>query len=216
MAAPSEGWIKNDGLALRFVEWGEPQAPAIVMLHGLRSYAYTWEPVARPLLPAWRVIALDQRGRGHSAWDPARNYYVGAYVRDLGALVDSLGLRRFVLVGHSMGGANALVYASRHSDRVAALVIEDMGPGASANSHGSDRIRRELRETPASFASWDEATGFWRKIRPNISDTALQSRVTCSLKQASDGKIVWRHDADGIAEARLNARGMKSSTFGLM
>lgn len=200
-----EGWIESDGLRLRHVTWGRHDAPAIVMLHGLRSYAHTWEPVARPLAGRWRVIALDQRGRGASDWDPARDYYAQAYVRDLEVLADTLALQRFVLVGHSMGGANAFVYASRHPDRLAGLVIEDMGPGASAASGGAERIKRELQGTPDAFASWDEARAFWRRQRPHISEAALDSRVQHSLKEAGDGRVVWRHDAEGIAQARLNA-----------
>lgn len=204
-ATPSELWIQSDGLKLRAIEWGPRAAFPIVMLHGLRSFAHTWEPVALPLLPAWRVIALDQRGRGQSDWDKRRDYYAPAYVRDLAALVDHLGLERFVLLGHSMGGANAIIYASQHPGRVSALVVEDMGPGASASSKGSERIKRELAETPSSFRNWDEAGAFWRRVRPDISEAALQSRVVHSLKQNDDGRIVWRHDADGIAQARLTA-----------
>jgi pimeloyl-ACP methyl ester carboxylesterase len=175
------------------------------MLHGLRSYAYTWEPVALPLAGCWRIVALDQRGRGRSDWDQRADYYTEAYVRDIEALVDHLSLPQLVLVGHSMGGANALVYASRHPWRVAALVVEDAGPGASASSGGAERIKRELRETPSSFANWDEATAFWRKVRPNISAEALQSRIAHSVKQGDGGRVTWCHDADGIAQARLSA-----------
>lgn len=201
----TEGWFETEGLKLRFVEWGSDAAPAIVMLHGLRSYAHTFEPVAVPLRNTWRVIALDQRGRGRSDWDPKGDYFTEAYVRDLSALVDHLALERFVLLGHSMGGANAIVYAARHPERVSALVIEDMGPGASANSGGADRIKRELSETPDSFASWAEATAFWRRIRPDISAEALQSRVTHSLRQGADGRVIWCHDGAGIAKSRLSA-----------
>jgi pimeloyl-ACP methyl ester carboxylesterase len=200
-----EGWLQRDGLKLRFIEWGSHPATAIVMLHGLRSYAYTWEPVARPLLPTWRVIALDQRGRGSSDWDERREYHTEVYVRDLAALLDHLDIERLVLLGHSMGAANAIVYASGHPHRVAALVIEDMGPGASASSRGSERIKRELAETPSSFASWSEAAGFWRRMRLNISEAAHQSRLDHSLKQDDSGRVVWRHDADGIAHARIAA-----------
>jgi len=200
-----EGWVDSDGLKLRYVEWGERGAPAIVALHGLRSFAYTWEPAAQRLAERFHVIALDMRGRGLSQWDPAKRYYAESYVHDLEALVDKLRLPAFVLLGHSMGGATALVYASRHPERLAALVIEDIGPGSSANSAGADRIRRELHETPDHFDSWFEATAFWRRQRPNVSEAALQARVLHSMKADDRGVVVWRHDAQGIAEARLNA-----------
>lgn len=205
MSPVQEGWIRSDGLRLRYVSWGNEDAPPVVMLHGLRSYAHTWEPVAQALVDRYRVIALDQRGRGRSDWDPKRDYYADAYVRDLGALVATLGLRRFVLVGHSMGGANAFVYAQANPTRLAGLVIEDMGPGASASSQGSERIKRELKATPDAFDTWEQARAFWRRQRPNISEDALQSRVEHSLKDDADGRVVWRHDAAGIAAARLAA-----------
>jgi len=204
-ASGQEGWVSSDGLRLHCVSWGRHDAPPVVMLHGLRSYARTWEPVAGALADRYRVIALDQRGRGLSDWDPQRDYYAAAYVRDLKALVKQLGLRRFVLLGHSMGGANAFVYAGEQSECLAGLVIEDIGPGASAGSQGSERIKRELKETPQWFGSWDEARAFWRRQRPNISEVALESRVAHSLKEDAQGLVVWRHDAEGIAAARLAA-----------
>ncbi|MBR8235998.1 alpha/beta hydrolase [Burkholderia sp. AU42008] len=204
-ASAKDGWIDNDGLRLHYVSWGRDDAPTVVMLHGLRSYAHTWAPVAAALVDRYRVVALDQRGRGLSDWDPRRDYYAAAYVRDLDALVRELGLRRFVLVGHSMGGANAFVYSASNPDRLAGLVIEDMGPGASAGSQGSERIKRELKETPDAFASWDDARAFWRRQRPNITESALDSRLAHSLKEGEAGRIVWRHDAKGIAAARLAA-----------
>jgi pimeloyl-ACP methyl ester carboxylesterase len=200
-----EGWITSDDLRLHYVEWGAANAPVIVALHGLRSFAYTWEPVALHLADRFRIVALDQRGRGQSDWDPQRRYYAPDYVRDLERLVEHLDLRRFMIIGHSMGGANAIIYAATHPDRVAGLVIEDMGPGASAASAGAERIRRELLGTPAEFASWEDAAAFWRKQRPNIPEPAVQARVRHSMRQADGGGIVWRHDADGIAQARLSA-----------
>ncbi|HEX7688280.1 MAG TPA: alpha/beta hydrolase [Burkholderiaceae bacterium] len=200
-----DGWVESDGLQLRYVEWGRPDAPAIVALHGLRSFAYTWESLAQRLADRFRIIALDQRGRGMSDWDPGRRYYTASYVHDLETLVDELRLQNFVLLGHSMGGAVAFVYSTLHADRLAGLVIEDIGPGSSADSAGADRIKRELRETPNRFASWFEAAAFWRRQRPDVSEEALQARVRHSMKATDDGAIVWRHDAQGIADARLNA-----------
>jgi pimeloyl-ACP methyl ester carboxylesterase len=200
-----EGWITSEGLRLRYVEWGAIDAPALVALHGLRAFAYTWEPMALPLADRFRIIALDQRGRGQSDWDPQRRYFTEHYVRDLEALIDHLGLARFVLLGHSMGGATAFVYAAAHADRLAGLAIEDMGPGASAGGAGAERIRRELLATPQRFAGWSAASDFWRSQRPNVPDAAIAARAQHSMREAGDGSIVWRHDADGIAAARLAA-----------
>ena len=143
-AQAREGWIHSEGLRLRTVEWGDPQAPVIVALHGLRSFAHTWEPVALPLADRWRVIALDQRGRGASDWDPQRRYFTPHYLRDLEALVDQRGLARFVLVGHSMGGTSRLrlcqpaaAAAGRPGDR----------------GHGAGRVGRWCRGPSASSAS---------------------------------------------------------------
>lgn len=193
-----------NGLQAHYVEWGDPQAPAIILLHGLRSYARTWERVAAALSDRHRLIALDHRGRGDSCWDPAGDYFTSAYVSDLEQFADSLALARFALVGHSMGGANAIVYAARHPERVRLAVIEDIGPGSSTESGGAERIKRELEETPREFASLAAARAYWRSVRPGISEEALRSRLQYTLRQETDGRWVWKFDLEGITLARLN------------
>ena len=192
------------GLRAHYVEWGAPQAPPVVLLHGLRSYARTWEPVATALAGRYRLIALDHRGRGDSAWDPAGEYCTEAYVRDLEQFADSLSLARFALVGHSMGGANAIVYAARNPGRVRLAVIEDIGPGSSASGAGAERIRRELAQTPREFAGIAEARAYWRGLRPDIADAALESRVQNTVRPLADGRLTWKFDLGGIARARLD------------
>jgi esterase len=192
-----------DGLHLAVTQWGPPDGTPIVVLHGLRSYAQTFSGLAAALQPGWRVIGLDQRGRGESDWDPQQRYDTLTYVADLETLVDTLALPQFHLLGHSMGGANAIVYAARHPQRVRSLVIEDMGPGASASSAGAERIQRELADTPQRFADWAAARAFWRSIRPGVTEEAIDSRVRYSLRDDPEhGGVVWRHDQEGIAQAR--------------
>lgn len=193
-----------NGLRHHALEWGNAGGVPIVLLHGLRSYAATWEPVAEALGAEYRLIALDHRGRGDSDWDPGRRYFTPDYVADLEALVDHLALDRFVLVGHSMGGTNALVYTEAHPGRVRALVIEDIGPGSSASGEGAARIRREVANTPTRFADWEAGRAFWRSRRPRITEAALDSRVHHSMRECADGGIGWKYDAEGIAEARLD------------
>jgi len=192
------------GLNFHVSEWGAEQGWPVVMLHGIRGYAETFAGIAAALQPGFRVIAFDQRGRGGSDWDPAHNYYADAYVADVEAIVQQLGLDRFDLLGHSMGGINAIVYAARHPGRVRRLVIEDAGPGAFETSDGATRIRKELATTPERFESWEAAGEFMRALRPTVSEEARQQRLHSMLKPLREGGYTWRYDHAGIAATRLN------------
>lgn len=201
--AESHYFKNRDGLNLHYLTWGQKNSPPVILLHGLRSYGLTWQTLASLLAKNFYVIALDQRGRGESDWanDP-QTYQTCYYVQDIEDLVHHEKLEKSILVGHSLGGANALEYTRLHPDKVTGLIIEDIGPGSSTQGSGADRIRREMKETPLSFDYWDEAAQFWKKIRPLIDDSGIQSRLQNTLK-LKNGKIIWRHDQQGIAQARL-------------
>jgi len=198
-------FITLNGLRAHYVEWGDPRGPAIVMLHGLRSYARTFEPLATRLMDRYRVLALDARGRGDSDWDPSGEYYTPAYVADLEQFAEQLGLDRFVILGHSMGGATAYVHAARHPGQITAAVIEDIGPGSSLSGAGAERIKREVAGTPPAFPSLDAARAYWRTLRPSITDEALESRIRHTLRPGACGRWFWKFDLAGIAAARLDA-----------
>lgn len=195
--------IEVNGLRLLCRQWG-CDGPAIVLLHGLRGFSGTWRALAASLSQQYRLIALDQRGRGDSDWDPGRNYYTDAYLADLEAVVDRLALDRFVLLGHSMGGTTSYVYASRHPERLAGLIIEDIAPGASVSGPGAQRVVAEMSALPESFASWDDARAYWRRQRATVGTEAIEQRVAESLRTAVDGTITWRYDARGISHTRVN------------
>lgn len=196
--------VENAGLRLRIREWGDPGAPAIVLLHGLRGYSGTWRKLAAALAARWRLIAFDARGRGESDWDPARNYYTDAYLSDLEAVADSLKLERFVLLGHSMGGTTSYAYAAKHPERLSALIVEDITAGSSVKGAGFERIVAEMAALPTRFADWSEARAYWRKLRPNVSDGAIEERLWESMKAQGDGSVIWRYDAAGIGATRVS------------
>lgn len=203
MVAHSLFFNNRSGLRLHHLRWGEPGSIPVLLLHGLRAYAQTWEALAGALGPGYCCHALDQRGRGMSDWADWPSYRTEVYVDDLEDWVAHLGLGRFVLVGHSLGGANALEYARRNPGRLRALVIEDIGPGSSSSGQGAERIRREMRETPLRFADWADAEAFWRQARSGLSAQGLAARLAHSMKADGQG-VTWRHDQQGIAEARLS------------
>jgi pimeloyl-ACP methyl ester carboxylesterase len=196
-------FLQMDGLRFHYVEWGPTDAPVVLCLHGLRSYGNTFAPLAQALAGEWRVLALDQRGRGRTDWDPGREYHAARYAQDIAGFVDHLGLATVHVLGHSMGGINALVYALHQGARLRSLILEDSGPGASRGSAGAVRIDAELAATPDRFADWDAARRFWRSIRPNVTEEAIDSRVANSLREDGQG-VTWVHDQAGITHCRLH------------
>lgn len=191
------------GLHFHVTEWGDATGWPVVMLHGIRGYAETFAGLAQALQPVMRVIAFDQRGRGETDWDPLHDYYTDAYVADLKAVVQALELQRFDLLGHSMGGINAIVYAAQNPGRVRRLVIEDAGPGAFEASAGARRIRQEFANTPVWFSDWERASEFMRALRPTVTEEARQQRLRSMLKPLAEGGLTWRYDHVGIARTRL-------------
>jgi pimeloyl-ACP methyl ester carboxylesterase len=100
--------------------------PLIVCLHAMWMEARSFEEFAAAM-PEWRIVSLDQRGHGLS--DHSSDYSRAAFVGDIAALLDHLGTRApAVLIGNSLGGTNAFIFAARHPERVRALVIEEGPP----------------------------------------------------------------------------------------
>ncbi|WP_231421376.1 alpha/beta fold hydrolase [Pseudomonas sp. Leaf59] len=203
MPPTSSFFTNRTGLNLHILRWGHPSGTPLVLLHGLRAYAQTWESLVKALGPTYCVYALDQRGRGLSDWAPPTSYHTQSYVDDLQDLVAHADLQRFLLLGHSLGGANALEYARQNPGRLMGLIIEDIGPGSSSQGDGAARIRREMNQTPLQFDNWNAARAFWQISRPGLSEQGLASRLAHSMKESA-GVITWRHDQQGIAEARLS------------
>ncbi len=126
--APMErDFFEHDGLRLSYLDAGG-DAPVIIALPAHWMEAVTYAPLAAALAPAWRVVALDQRGHGHSDHPPIEGGYTrAAYLGDIEALIFQLGIGEAVLLGNSLGGVNAFQLAARRPARVRALVVEDIG-----------------------------------------------------------------------------------------
>ncbi len=116
MAGPAGALAVDDG--------GSGGLP-VVFVHSLAGNSTHWTAQLEHLRPSRRVVALDLRGHGRSEPPRDSNYTIAAIAGDIAAVVDTLRLDRFVLVGHSMGGGVALTYAGNHPDRVAGLALLD-------------------------------------------------------------------------------------------
>ena len=101
-----------NGLRLQFLQIGPNGAPAICFLHGGAAHAHWFDRVIPTFADRFHAITLDQRGNGESQWATPPAYATEDFARDLLALIDRLGYRRMTLVGHSMGGHNAMAFAA--------------------------------------------------------------------------------------------------------
>jgi esterase len=127
VALPQNHQVIVGAMRFHYLDWGGSGVP-ILFLHGGGINAHTWDCVAVMLRERYRCIALDQRGHGDSEWSPVVDYRVAAHVGDIEGLIEATKLDRPIVVGQSMGGINAIAYATRHSDRMRAMVIVDVAP----------------------------------------------------------------------------------------
>ena len=113
---PRDKTVTTNGINLHYLDWGAVGRTPMVLLHGLRGHAHSWDDVSTAMCQDFHVLAVDQRGRGESDWAPGGDYTTNAFVEDLAGFSDALKLDPFVLVGHSMGGRNSIAFTARHPD----------------------------------------------------------------------------------------------------
>jgi len=192
MSATSSRMVDLDGMRIHYVTWGTPGHPPIVLQHGLRAYGEWFEALGSALADRYFVIAPDLRGRNLSDWASDGDYTIAAYVRDLLGLAKALGLSRFALAGHSLGGAIAAAFTAQYPEPVAATVIYDWSP--QPMPAGTQRIVSEVKRTPAEFRSRQAAMDFLKELHPTSPDDLLQTRLRCTLKDLPGGGMSWRID----------------------
>ena len=189
---PVDRFVEVNGLRFHYLEWGNPGNPTVLMLHGVSQQAHSWDFISLPLSRDYRVLSLDQRGHGDSDWSPDEDYTLDAMVGDLDAVIPALGLgsEKFHLMGHSMGGRNSFVWASRHPGALRSLTIVDTGPETA--SRGRQRIQN-FQELPDNLDTLDE---FADRIQEYTGRTREQvlGALKYSIRQGPDGKWIWKYD----------------------
>lgn len=118
--------IQLSDLTFHYREAGHPDAPPLILLHGLTFDARDWDEIALFLAQRYHVFTLDQRGHGQSA--RPGTYSFELLCDDLNAFVDALALNRLTLIAHSMGGGVACLFATQWPERLEQMVLEDSAP----------------------------------------------------------------------------------------
>jgi pimeloyl-ACP methyl ester carboxylesterase len=191
LALPAAHHVLLGRMRFHYLDWGTRGRPPVLFLHGGGLNAHTWDIVCAALKPERHCLALDQRGHGESEWSPEMDYATESHAADLGAFVDALGLDRFVLVGMSLGGVNALAWAGQHSRRLAGLVVIDVGP--EVRTEGVRKIAAFTSEaTPLD--SVEQYVERALSFNPRRNRELLRRSLLHNLRRMPDGRWMWKYD----------------------
>ena len=204
---PVSSYYVSQRLKLHYVDWGNESAPPLLLVHGGKDHARSWDWVARALRDDWHVIAPDLRGHGDSAWAYGGHYTVHEFVLDLAQLIDTLALHPLTIVAHSLGGAVALEYAAVYPERVAKLVaIEGLGPppamiAARMRTPVSQRVGEWIAQVrglsarqPRRYPSIDAAAARMQEENGFLSPEQARHLTVHGVARNEDGTYSWKFD----------------------
>lgn len=169
------------------IEWtGLEDGPVLVFLHGLLGSASNFRRIAKGFETTHRCLMFDQRGHGRSH-KPLKGYSPEHYAQDLLEILDELKIDSIDLVGHSMGGRNAVCFTHLHPERVRRLVVEDIGPEARPDA--IERIGRLLDKAPTPFPDKASAREFFTT---QYEDQRLGQYLYTNITEVRGGQYDWR------------------------
>ena len=205
--APVTNSFISQRLRLNYVDWGNSDAPPLLLVHGGRDHARSWDWVAQELRHDWHVIAPDLRGHGDSAWSPEGNYEMSGFVYDLAQLIHQLNLPPVSIVAHSMGGNIATRYTGLYPEKVAKLVsIEGLGlsPAMQAERDAKgigNRFRSWIEDkrgaaarTPKRYPDIETAYARMKAENAYLNDEQARHLTVHGISRNEDGTWSWKFD----------------------
>jgi pimeloyl-ACP methyl ester carboxylesterase len=207
IVGPTSHFFVSQRLRLHYADWGNPARPTLVLVHGNRDHARNWDWVARALRHDWHVVAPDLRGHGDSAWAIGGHYAISDNVLDLANLIDALGPGPITLVGHSLGGSVAVMYAGTFPERVQRLVsVEGLGPPPAMIARMRQRAPeermhdwiRQMRDLagrqPRRYPSLEAAAKRMREENTFLSEEQALHLTAHGVNRNEDGSYSWKFD----------------------
>ena len=207
LIGPTSHTYFSQRLKLHYADWGNEDAPPLLLVHGGRDHCRSWDWTAEALRKDWHVIAPDLRGHGDSAWSPEGNYNMQAYIYDLAQLIHQLKLAPVTIVSHSLGGNICLRYTGLYPENVRKIVaIEGLGPSPSRleerrKTPWQDHFRKMIDDKrglagrqPKRYESLEQA--YARMKEENSFLTAEQARhlTINGIARNEDGTYSWKFD----------------------
>ena len=204
MPGPTSHSYFSQRLRLHYLDWGNPSAPPLLLIHGNRDHAHNWDWTAERLQDRYHIVAPDLRGHGDSQWSAGSMYAPAEFVYDIAQLVHQQQLAPLRVVAHSLGGNIALRYAGTFPADVERLVVIEGWGGIVAGQQrpvAPERMRAWIEaqrslaaRQPRRYATLDEAYQRMLEANPHLSSQQARHLTVHGANQNEDGSYTWKFD----------------------
>ena len=220
---PTSHFFTSLRTRIHYLDWGNPSAPLLILVHGGFDHARSWDWTARALARDYHVIVPDLRGHGDSGWSSDGSYMIANFVYDLAQLIELLDRPPVTIVAHSLGGSIALRYAGLFPDRVGKMVaIEGLGLSPVRLEEKSREPVPDLwrewiagrmasaRRTPRRYPTIEAAVGRMRERNEALSVEQALHLTHHGVNRNEDGSYSWKFDPylNGMASEAASDEGL--------
>ncbi len=204
-ARPTSHSYFSQRLRLHYLDWGNPDAPHMLLIHGTNDHCHNWDWMAQEFASEFHVVAPDLRGHGDSEWCVGSNYHMLDYIYDLAQLVHQESLAPVHIISHSMGGTLGCLLAGLYPEKVASLVsIEGVGdsrfwhsmqdPPAVRVRNWVDSMRSLAGRVPRKYEALSDAFQRMQKSNPHLSEERARHLTIHGSNRNEDGTYSWKFD----------------------
>ena len=206
-SGPASRVYFSQRLRLHYVDWGNEQAPLLMMVHGGRDHCRNWDWVAQELRDEYHIIAPDLRGHGDSQWLVGGTYTQLDYMYDIAQLVHQVATEKVTIISHSLGGSISLHFASMYPELVEKLVaIEGLGPSRKMREmlintphqertrNWVDGLRHASGRIPRRYKTLEDAFRRMQEENPHLSTDQARHLTLHGANRNEDGTYSWKFD----------------------
>lgn len=205
--SPTSHIYFSQRLRLHYVDWGNEDAPTLLLVHGGRDHCRNWDWVAERLRDDYHIIAPDLRGHGDSQWMIGGGYQQIDYVYDIAQLLKQSGKQSVAIISHSLGASVSLLYAGLFPETVTKLVaIEGMLAAPMRSVRASrEQLQSRLRNwvghlrhlsgrIPRRYPTLEEAFHRMQTENPHLTEEQARHLTIHGSNQNEDGSYSWKFD----------------------
>ncbi len=204
---------KGDGVEIQLALW-EGKRENVFCIHGLTANCRCWDTLISGLIPDFRVLAMDLRGRGLSD-KPPEGYSVAHHVRDVGCLLEDQGLEQVTLMGHSLGAYISMAFAEHYPERVRKLILMDAGGHLSQSRWDKVHvaIKPSVDRLGQVFPSFEAYTALLKQAPFLQPWTPFLESYFRYESEEVDGGVRSRTPVEGILEEISNIRSFDAASL---